>query len=66
MNEFVQRHAEKIMGWMSGFDRLWFRGTLRLIANVGGLLSYMRYWGGGGGILHKDFGTWSEGITERV
>jgi len=66
MIEFVQRHAEKITGWMSGFDRLWFRGTLRLIASVGGLLSYMRYRGGGGGILHKDFGTWSQGITEAV
>lgn len=66
MNEFVQRHAEKVMGWMSGFDRLWFRGTLRLIASVSGLLSYMRYKGGGGGILHKDFGAWSEQITQAV
>ena len=66
MNEFVQRHADKVMGVMSGFDRMWFRGTLRLIASVAGLLAYMRYSGGGGGVLLKDFREWSMGITERV
>jgi hypothetical protein len=65
VNEFVQRHSEKVMGSMSGFDRLWFRGTLRLIASVGGLLSYMCY-GRGGATLLKDFREWSMEITERV
>jgi hypothetical protein len=66
VNEFVQRYGEKIMGVMSGFDRMWFRGTLRLIASVNGLLSYMRYREGGGGVLLKDFREWSLGITEQV
>lgn len=65
VNEFVQRHAEKVMGWMSGFDRLRFRGTLRRIASVGQLLSYLRYPAGGNTLL-KDFKDWSLGITERV
>ena len=65
MNEFLRRHAQKVIGCMSGFDRLWFRGTLRLIASVGGLLSYMNYKGGGATLL-KEFGEWSQGITERV
>ena len=65
MNEFVQRHAEKVMGSMSGFDRLRFRGTLRRVASVGRLLSYLRAPGGGNRLL-KEFKDWSLGITERV
>ena len=65
MNAFIQRHAERVMGWMSGFDRLWFRGTLRLVANVSGLVAYMAY-KGGGAVLHKNFGDWSQGISDRV
>lgn len=66
MNEFVQRHAEKVLGSMSGFDRLWFKGTLRFIAHVAGLLAYMRCREGGGGNLLKEFKDWSLSITERV
>ena len=65
MNTFVQRHVEKVMGWMSGFDRLWFRGTLRLVASVSGLVSYMGY-KGGGAVMRKDFSAWSQGLTEQV
>ena len=65
MNEFVQRHSEKVIGSLTGFDRLWFRGTLRMISSVAGLLSYMCYRQGGHTLL-KDFRDWSLGITERV
>ena len=65
MNEFIQRHEAEVIGAMSGFDRLWFRGTLRLIAHVAGLGSYLRYARGGATLL-KDFGEWSLGLTARV
>jgi hypothetical protein len=32
MNSFVQRHAGSVTGMLSGWDRLRFRGTLRMLA----------------------------------
>ena len=32
MHEFIARHQEQIVGVLSGFDRLVFRGTLRSVA----------------------------------
>src|SRR5687768_3233995 len=62
MNEFVQRHAAKVIGMLSGFDRILFRGTLRRLANVGGL----RGWLWAKQVLLKDFGVWSQGLTGQV
>jgi hypothetical protein len=62
MKEFVQRHGSSVIGMLSGFDRLLFRGTLRRLANVGGLSSYLSYMG----VLLKDFGDWSMALTEHV
>ncbi len=62
MNEFVQRHASKVMGMLSGFDRMLFRGTLRRLANVGGLSGWLWV----KQVLLKDFGTWSQALTEQV
>jgi len=52
MNSFVQRHAEVVTGMLSGWDRLRFRGTLRMLANVTGLEHFLCYTGR----LFKDFG----------
>lgn len=41
MLPFVQRHAAKVMGVLSGFDRVRLRGTLRWLANTAGLKSYL-------------------------
>jgi len=62
MNEFVQRHASKVIGMLSGFDRILFRGTLRRLANVGGMSGWL--WAKR--VLLKDFGAWSEELTQRV
>jgi len=43
MNEFVQRNAASVIGILSGFDRLLFRGTLRRIASASGLSSFLAY-----------------------
>src|SRR5215207_10406168 len=62
MKEFVQRHAASVIGVLSGFDRLLFRGTLRRLANAGGLGSYLSHVG----VLLKDFGDWSMDLTDRL
>lgn len=62
MRQFVQRHASSVIGTLSGFDRALFRGTLRRLANVGGLGSYLSYLH----VLLKDFGKWSMDLTERL
>jgi hypothetical protein len=38
---FVAKHAERVIGTLSGFDRLVFRGTLRALSNHRGLMSYL-------------------------
>ena len=40
MKEFIAKHREEIAGVLSGFDRLIFRGTLRLISYPEGLMGY--------------------------
>jgi hypothetical protein len=62
MNAFVQRHASNVIGILSGFDRLLFRGTLRRLANVSGLLSYMS----AASVLLKDFKDHSMDLTEQI
>ena len=36
IRQFIQRHQDHILGVLSGFNRMRFRGTLRLLTNVGG------------------------------
>lgn len=62
MERFVTRHKEKIMGVLSGLDRIVFRGTLRHLAYPAGLASFLNY----RRILLKDFGGWVEKLTERI
>src|SRR5438876_4405626 len=62
MNAFLQRHQSSVMGMLSGFDRLLFRGTLRFLATAKGLMGYL--WSVR--TLLKDFGDWSLQLTEQV
>ena len=62
MKRFIARHADKILGVLSGFDRLVFRGTLRRIAYVDGLGKFLNW----RGVLLKDFGAFAETMTGRV
>jgi hypothetical protein len=38
---FMHRHAAKILGILTGFDRLVFRGHLRRIAYAAGMMSFL-------------------------
>jgi hypothetical protein len=62
MNEFLQRHDERIVGVISGFDRLVFRGTLISISYVESLEKFL----GSKHVLLKDFAAFVQDCTGRI
>jgi len=60
--KLMELYQDKIMGAIRGLDRIRFRGTLRLLANQGGLRKFMSYTN----ILLKDFSGWVEGLTAMI
>jgi len=62
MMSFIQRYAGKIIGQISGWDRLRFRGTLRMLAHAAGLSRFLGY----KGVLLKDFGRYAEEVSART
>jgi hypothetical protein len=62
MNSFLQRHASAVMGQLAGWDRLRFRGTLRMLANAVGLFRFLCY----RGRLLKDFGDYAHELSQQV
>jgi len=59
---FVAKHAEQVIGTLSGFDRLVFRGTLRMLAHRGGLMTYLSEVG----VLMKEFGEHAQRLTGQL
>jgi hypothetical protein len=62
MNCFLQRHAGSVTGMISGFDRIRFRGTIRLLANTPGLLAFLSHLS----VLLKDFGQFALEASEKL
>jgi hypothetical protein len=62
MSHFLQRHADSVMGMVSGWDRLRFRGTLRMLANLTGMMRFLGY----RGHLLKDFGAYAQETSRQV
>jgi hypothetical protein len=62
MRSFLKVHRSEIKGVLSGFDRVRFRGTLRWLANLDGMGTYL--WSAK--VLLKDFVAWSKSLTEQV
>lgn len=62
MNTFLTRHCTEVKGSLSGFDRVRFRGTLRWLANLRG----MGTWLCRANVLLKDFKGYAMGLTERI
>jgi hypothetical protein len=62
MKSFVQRHQDQILGVLSGFDRLRFRGVLRLLQSEGGTATWLERVG----VAAKDFLKFAEGLTKRL
>jgi len=62
MNSFLEKHAKNILGVLSGWDRIVFRGTLRLVAHLAGMCSYLAY----RNILLKDFKEYAQRKTAEL
>jgi hypothetical protein len=62
VNEFLHKHAPHVIGVLSGFDRLIFRGTIRQLAHAAGMLTYLNV----AGVLLKDFGRHVLEASRRV
>jgi hypothetical protein len=62
VRHFVARHADKITGVLSGFDRLIFRGHLLPLCHEGGVRGFLA----SQGVLLKDFGRYVEGTTKTI
>ena len=62
MKNFIHRHKEKILGVLSGFDRIRFRGSLPLLSS----LRCMATWLTSAGLLLKDFLPFAEGVTKQL
>ena len=62
MLTFVARFAALVQGVLSGFDRLFLRGTLRGLAHTKGLEGYLWV----NRIPFKDFATHSLEVTARL
>jgi len=62
MIEFMKLYGKSIVGAISGWDRIRFRGTLRWLASTRGINTYLS----SRSILLKEFGTWAESVTAKV
>src|SRR6266849_3815949 len=62
MHRFTTKYADRLVGTLSGFDRLVFRGTLRRLAFVEGLQGYLS----ARKVLLKEFGAHAQAVTARV
>jgi len=62
MQRFLERHAERIVGVLSGFDRVLFRGTLRSWEYAEGLGKVLNSLG----VLLKDFRPFAMGLSKEV
>ena len=60
MLKFLQRFAGQVIGVVNGLDRIRFRGTKRLLANVGGMIHYLRL----RKLLNRDFKPFALALTE--
>ena len=59
---FLNKFGPHVTGILSGFDRLRFRGTLRMLFDPAKMELYLSVCG----VLIKEFKTFAEGLTQRV
>ncbi len=62
MERFLERHQSRVIGVLSGFDRVLFRGTLRSISYCEGFDRFLGYHG----VLYKDFKPFVNGLSQTV
>jgi hypothetical protein len=62
MQGFLQRYGTFVTGVLSGLDRVLFRGTNRMLSTARGMMNYLWHHQ----ILLKDFGEYSESVSQEV
>jgi len=62
MEAFIQRHKQDVIGVLSGFDRMRFRGTLRSICYAQGVDRFL----GAMGMPYKGFKEFAMGLSQRL
>jgi hypothetical protein len=62
MQSFLQRHQSEVVGVLSGFDRVLFRGTLRSISYAEGLDRFL----GALRLKYKDFAAFAQDCSQRL
>ena len=62
MQRFFERHHDRIVGVLSGFDRVLFRGTMRALSYRDGMDKYMNVHG----VLYKHFGGFVQRISGKI
>ena len=62
MKQFIRNHHSQIVGTLSGWDRIRFRGTSRVLAVVPGLFSWLLEQG----VLLKQFKGFAVELTDRL
>ena len=62
MKKFISRHTDEVLGVLSGFDRIRFRGTFRQLAYADGMLTVLCYLH----VLLKDFRRFVQETTKQI
>jgi hypothetical protein len=62
VKSFLTRYCADVKGILSGFDRVRFRGTLRWLANLQGMGTWLSH----AGILFKGFTAYATELTDRI
>src|SRR6476646_5943417 len=62
MHQFIRRHQNDILGVLSGFDRIRFRGTIRWLGSVRGVMTFL--WERQ--VRLTQFTAWAKGLTNQI
>ena len=62
MDQFIKNHRLQVLGTLSGWDRIRFRGTFRVLSAVPGLFTWLN----GQDVLLKDFKKFAMELTDRL
>jgi hypothetical protein len=62
VNDLIRKLGDRVVGVLSGFDRLMLRGILRCVINARGLNGYLY----GAKVAMKDFGKHAEQVSEQL
>ncbi len=62
MHQFIKRHQNDILGVLSGLDRIRFRGTIRWLGSIRGVMTFL--WERK--VLLTQFTAWAKGLTNQI